>query len=239
VDSELLYVKKRFEVFFDRVNELSAASRPPGRNAANGWFRQAMNTDATILAAGGEAEQPLTGDALTLHAIYVALAQGLRGSFVHGNYGASWATHSTIVGEKLDGMSKQVFAVVGSIFMLMSGDEESDETQNQEKQNFLTALGNLMTVVFKDDFVGSGAHANGWISVSAKNSALGVLSMLNQAFSESVSDDGDRIAAVIRSACVQVAGLQTQGHNPWLRADWQIKFQGICGAAAITLRSLK
>src|SRR5262245_35402721 len=104
MDSQVVFVKNRFELFLGKVAELFAQNPPPGRNAANGWFRHHMNNDPTILSADSSPTEALFGSALKLHDIYIHFAQGLRGAFKEGNHQAHWGTHLTIVGDKLEGM---------------------------------------------------------------------------------------------------------------------------------------
>jgi hypothetical protein len=84
----------------------------------------------------------------------------------------------------------------------------------------------------------SGGHANGWISVDIKDAAKDLKRKLAK-LKRSAGSDANRIADVILETCKKLERLQTDNHKPWLRAEWQLAFQVIMDATAVTLRKIK
>lgn len=236
MDQQVLYVKQRLQNYLARITALSQAATPPGKNAANGWFREYMVGDAEIVRAGDPPTLPLTGDALELFRVYTFFYSVVQRAFRdNGNHSANW-TYGSVLWPNLGQMVGEIAAVGAAVFQLLTGDDQAKEAA---KKNLAEAIEALMRKVDQAGVVWGGAHANGWISVYARDAGNWTIAELNKNFPQESASEAGRVADVLRAVCKQIAELPTQGHDPWLKPEWQIKFQAICDAGATTLATYK
>jgi len=235
MDAQVLYVKQRLQNYLERIAALSQAATPPGTNAANGWFREYMVNDGVIVQCGQAPTLPLSGEAQQLYGIYSFFYGNVERAFRdNGNHSAS-AIHGQVLWPGIAGMLGEVAAVIGSIVQLMTG---GDQAKEQAKENLANSIKALVEKVNGSGYVWGGAHANGWISVYARDAGNWTIAQLDSVgFPAGKASDAGKVADVLRQICLQIAALPTEHHSPWLRPEWQIKFQAICEAGAMTLRS--
>lgn len=234
MDQQVLYVKQRLQNYLARITALSQATTPPGRNAANGWFREYMVGDAEIVRAGEPPTLALTGDAQELFRAYTFFYSVVQRAFRdNANHSANW-TQGSVLWPNLGQIIGEIAAVGSAVIQLFSGDSQAKEAA---KKNLALAIDALMRKIDQAGDVWGGAHANGWISVYARDAGGWTLGELNKSFPQGTASDAGRVADVLRVVCEQMAALPTQGHDPWLKADWQVRFQAISEAGAATLAS--
>jgi hypothetical protein len=237
MDPQVMYVKQRLQNYFQRIIELSAAAEPPGKNAANGWLREYMVNDGVIIQCGAAPTVPVSDDALKLFQaysyFYVLLERAFRDN---GNHYSSIALAPHVLFDNMGAFLGDLITVIASIVSLIEGDQNQ---QDAAEASVVQAVTKLAKDVANSGVVWSGAHANGWISVYAQAAANWTIqNQLNVNFPKGTATDAGAVADVLRSVCERIAALDTKGHDPWLRADWQVSFETIMRAAVVTLASL-
>lgn len=236
MDQQALYVKQRLQNYLARITVLSQTATPPGKNAANGWFREHMVRDAEIARAGDPPTLPLSEDAQELFRIYTFFYSVVQRAFRdNGNHSANW-THGSVLWPNLGHMVGEIAAVGLVVFQLLSG---GDHEKEGAKKNLAASIDALVRKIDKAGVIWGGAHANGFISVYARDAGNWTIAELDKSFPNGTVSDAGRVADVLRAVCDQIVKLPTQGHSPWLRPEWQIRFQAICDAGATTLATYK
>ena len=129
----------------------------------------------------------------------------------------------------------KIGAFLGSIFSAINSDGKDDKKNAQAAVD----AAKLYQEINKNSNCHSGRHANGWISVRINEASQASLQTLN---GYNFNDPSSRIGKtkiVLEKTFNALLGLQTQGHNPWLLGDWQLKYYAIMKAASFALYNLE
>jgi hypothetical protein len=229
--ADLDRIRRRLASFFERVVALSTASPPPGVNASNGYFVNGMLNDVELAVAqrliqtdslGGTRCAELTQTVMT------ACRQGFTPG-LHETNGLEYLplaieTFRRTLPSLLEISARIVAAVyvggaVGAIIM-------------QDVNHQISSLGEIAG----RNFVTGGNHANGWISVGVRDNANSVVNQINNGV-DNLSADGRDYLEILKVLLQEMAALPTGGHDPWLRADWQLGFTLICLTGAKMMRN--
>lgn len=226
------------ERFLEQVGAYSEQSRPPGKNAANGWFRTSI-AESGDLAAMLDLHHPLANpDVGQLYNAYRTMNLSVRTAFAQNeNHEANWATTGQLFWPAVEEFGLAVANVIYELFQIL-GDDNDDATQ--EKSDLGDAINNLIAAVDASDLVMAGTHANGWIAGSIGEAGAALVAALP---ADQLPPDGpdpwDKAAEILRRLGGTFQAINTGQHAPWLRADWQIAFQAAVQAAAAAIRVLR
>ncbi|MBS0174996.1 MAG: hypothetical protein JSR64_13245 [Nitrospira sp.] len=236
MDKDILYVKQRFQNFFAAIVAISDHARPPGTNAANGWMREWVLSDPGIQRLGDDPTLPLSGDAAALFEAYrFNYSYTLRAFRDNTNVWSSGFQSLSVFWDNIGGAIGSVIRTVSALIQLIFGDEK---TREQAKENLARSVEALMNDVKTRGTVWNGRHMNGFVAAYMRDAANWTSQHhLDGKFMDQNTDAG-KLAEILRQTFRQVAALQTEGHNPWLNAEWQVRFQTILTASVIALASL-
>lgn len=229
--ADLDLVRRRLASFFERVVALSNASPPPGTNASNGWFVKAMQEDAELnVAQRPIATTTIGGNGVGSIALNAMTA--LRAGFNHENHFASGLTYLPVA---IDAFNAAMPAIKNIAVSAFEAYATSGATIKQLEQQVKTEIDNIGSTVAKSGMVLSGTHANGWISVDIRDRAQALIN-----FIDAVKRAHDSAALdffeILKAILLSFTKFSTSEHDPWLKAEWQIGFTGVCSSAAKLMR---
>lgn len=209
--------------YFQWLADQSKLAPPPGSNAANGWFREAI-----VHENGAPADQPIDAadaPAQAIQAAYRHFRSNFRDNVDRDGGNVQSGAFGNLPGfvEAVRAYSEQIVAVLSAIFV-----GQDDGRAARIAKAAAEAEESSKTIGFKVD----GTHMNGWVSHMARDRANEARPMLQPAL-DSGDADAQRIGRVLYDGFGQIAQLRTEGHNPWLRAEWQLGFQVVGEAIAI------
>lgn len=227
----LEYARARVQQFCDAAAAVSHRSPPPGRNAANGWFREGMLNDPDVRAAGRPQDFRLSGDNARLYILQHNFYNRIVAAFQQNpNHYASWDKTIQIVIDAAPIVS-DIVSVVVDLFKILGAND--DQASKKAQADLASDIKKLVEDVQKNDVVLKGSHANGWISVWVHNGARATIAEIDGI---RWADDGaHNVALALRRTCEELLKLPTDNHKPWLRAEWQVRFEGIMRAAGKAL----
>jgi len=227
--TDIAYVKQRFRSFLSRIIDLSKQAQPPGWHAANGFFHDWVATDSVLASMGGKPTIPLGPQAQPLFDVYLfwyncVLVRVFRNANnVEGSRIGDAVVHT--IGE----IVKFALDVFNAIF----GDSGQAQEAAQRLQEDFNAAVNRLNDASNQPVTGT--HMNGYISVFSHDTAVFTLDVLNQKVPRGTPGDIGKIGNIIRAMLTALTGLETQGHNPWLKGFWQLQYQATLEAAVIGL----
>lgn len=229
--SDLERIRKRLASFFERVTALSVASPPPGVNASNGWFVKAMREDSELAVAQRPIQTDSAGGAACAD-LTQALMRACREGFAPGLHKASGLTYLPLARETFTKVLPTLLEISAKIVAAVYTGGAAGAAISADVNAQIRSLGE----VAGKNFVSSGEHANGWISVAVRDQAKGVINRVDQQL-PTLSASGRDYLAIIKVLLDQMAALPTQGHDPWLRAEWQVGFTAVCATGAKVMRN--
>jgi len=236
---DVLYVKQRLQNYLSRIVELSKADAPPGKNAASGHFREHVISDPAIARCGMEPTMTLPEETQPLYNAFTFFYSMVQRAFRDNpNYYAHWSTHSSVLLPNLLAIGTEIVTLAIDIIQLLSAGNDDDKGKARE-----SVARSIEATVHKIEASGSvweGHHASGWISVGVRDAANATIrDYLDPGFAAGRASDAATIANIFRRMCTDLANLPTKGHEPWLRAEWQVKFQAILQGTIAALDSYK
>ncbi|WP_148649421.1 hypothetical protein [Novosphingobium barchaimii] len=226
LEADLAAVRKRLASYYKKVTNASLASPPPGAAASNGWFVKYMKDDADLSVT----QRPIQ-TATSEGKICADLAQGMmaycRSGFGPGTYKANWATSFDMLLANLEAAtsgftqmaSQMVHSILGDIPVVNSIVEQIDGQINQ------------LAASARQKGPTSGDHANGWISVGVRDGANAWLGQSNGALGNLTAPKSKDLVETMKVFANAMAGLNTEGHSPWLKGEWQVGFGAITSTA--------
>lgn len=232
-DEQIAFLKERMRDYFARLAALSANRPPPGTNAANGFWRDETDIDPDLKNLETKPPIELTGECLALQNTFASFQAKVRETF-HGdqNYEAKWETSWQVFWPLFTNLSQELIKVIQDLFNLFSKKQEQQDAARTKIFGDLEALYKKVTDSGK---VGEGRHANGHISEGVKAASDATIATLNAQMPKGQDSNVGRVADALRLVCEKLSLLPTDNHKPWLRADWQLSFQGACEVAAAGL----
>ena len=155
-------------------------------------------------------------------------------SLVHGSF-ATYDNHAAVGFELirdvwLENLGDPFFGALMQVVGLVFNPDDDERWANLVKE-----LGKLIDQVADSGNVWSGAHANGWLAKSLKDKANSARQRLAE---RTMPGDAAKVGSVVDSSLAAFSILNTRGQDPWLRADNQIKFEGVCRCAAMALNAM-
>ncbi len=231
---DVAYVKQRFRDFLQRIVELSLAAQPPGAQAANGFFRQYMVTDARLAQLGAPPTLPLGSQAQALFDVYTAFYGYVRNDV--------FARCENVPGERiLDAIFSELGAVIQFALNLLTAIFGSDQQQREQAAAQLSQeIGPLVQRL--NDNANSpinGTHASGWIAKFSSDTAFFTKTLLDQKVPPNTPGQLGQIADVIRAMLTQLNLIPFDGMNPWLKGAWQLQYQSVLRSAVIALDTIQ
>jgi len=226
---DIAYVKQRFRSFLSRIIDLSKQAQPPGWHASNGFFRDWVATDSILASMGGPPTIPLGPQAQPLFDVYLfwyncVLVRVFRNANnVEGSRPGDAVIHAI----------EEIVKFAVDLFKAIFGDSGQAQQASQRLQRDFDAAVNRLNDASNQPV--TGRHMNGWISVFSHDTAIFTLDVLNQKVPPGTPGDIGKLGNVIRAMLTALTGLQTQGHNPWLKGFWQLQYQATLEAAVIGL----
>lgn len=231
-------VQDLFETLFRSSHE----KPPPGKNAANGYFRgnlldrlpnlkasDAVPTDAR-LAKLVEARN------LFKDSIYRAFANNANHTTSIWRDSGIWDSTLTVVWKDLVKFIVTAFAYYNSA----GGDGQQSGENAEEQEALAKAIADLTDAVEKSGVVYSGTHCNGWISGGVDNAGEATQNLIPVAdFANPPKDAIDHLALILRAVATQYRAINNKNHNPWLRADWQVEFESYARIGYTSVRLLR
>lgn len=223
----IVALKADLAAFCERVVSLSTQWSPPAVNAANGIFRNSMMTDPELDGLAHPNVSASDSDGAALYSIVSAFEQGLKSAFQPENYGATAFTNANLFLKALDKFGSDVGNIIKDIVDVYRG--------NVDIQKIAADINKLIDDIKKKGPVLSGAHANGWIESNVKGVAKSVSTLV--AGSKLNTNEAQDFAKFIVKVCDNLVGIPDFANNPWLYAEWQLRFQTIMQSTAATLRA--
>jgi hypothetical protein len=224
--------------YFGRIADIARLNPPPGPNAANGYFREKMLHDSRLrqiridlrdvkYAEGGTegGTNGIRNMSMAIDTIWDAFAESPN---YYSDAGRSLPLFITL----LQASKNQVMALGAAIahFIASEGGAQSIEELSTAAKALLDQLEHSGLVV-------KGRHANGHISVGVKRTAQGTIQRIVDD-SAQFGDHEKKVAERVKKICELLLELPTDNHDPWLRADWQVRFGQICDAGQVMLKEL-
>ena len=215
--------------YLSRINQLLINHSPPGVNAANGNFRNAMVDDSDLTYLGYAGSNSCYFSSGSIHSdntasLFRYFNENLRQCFSPDNYKSTGLTNLRLATQVVEqtipqmvALAKSVVAVVGNYYnpaawaaVVASINEISDE------------LG-------RKGFVSSGRHANGWIALKVHEFSISMLGLIDIYQDKLRTGRETENIAILRSISESLSKLSydNSGHKPWLTGTWQIGFQSV------------
>ncbi len=233
-------VAKLVEDYFSAAYRASEAAPPPGKNAANGYFRGYLLD--WLPALPNLPAPPTDPRALKIVQARDALRDGVHSTLARcANYHARLLTHLGIVTSTFEQFWQEIGGVVVAAFAALGGSGEGEEDENDEEQEDLAkALETLFNAISNSPIVFGGTHANGWISGGVDNTGETAARFVDVVeFREPPVDAYDRLGTIIRAVAGGYRAINNKVHRPWLRADWQVEFEGLNRTGYVAVRRLR
>lgn len=229
--NDLDRIRRRLASFFERTVALSAASPPPGVNATNGYFVNGMRGDAELAVAQRPIQTDSPGGAICGD-LAQALMRACRDGFAPGLHRASGLTYLPLAIQTFNNVLPSLLEISAKIVAAIYTGGAMGAAIASDVNQQVQSLGEIAG----RNFVTSGEHANGWISVGVRDQANAVVSQIDQRISALPADGRDYLE-ILKVLLGQLAALPTEGHDPWLRAEWQIGFTAVCATGAKVMRN--
>lgn len=237
----------KWKNLFQTLAHHSEQHHPPGINAANGHFHRVVMEEA----ANGEyyrlreKERPSSADVDKLSWEAKQL-WGAFAVFYDDVIGSSEAKGDNCFRnqgnfESSKPAGQKALATATIIVQILSAGDSDDKKKNDAQAAALAKAASDYQREFNDTDQIRGAHMNGHISKGVKGAAQRVQDSLKADIFDKpgVNKDIRRVAEIINETMKALKELQTDGHDPWLRGDWQIQFQVICRAAGTQLHNIR
>lgn len=235
MNNSLYHACDLFLNYFQILKEISVAYPPPGKNAANGYFREVSLTHERVIVLGKDYSYniPLNSDGYGIYEAFKIFYNHTQAGFREcKNYKASWATHMVVFWPVFKDVV--VGMIIPTIITFASAFVDPDAFTNNLKN-----YGKILYDKIKNTgLVTHGTHANGWISVYFRDAANGAINHLNSKYSQT-GIVGYKAARIIIGILETISKLDTEHHKPWLSASWQANFQIICEGATLALAGAK
>jgi hypothetical protein len=225
-DTGILVVASKLKDMFDAVVHNSKAAGP-FQNCANGWFVEYIAGDSTLAALSAYNAVGLTGEAANFATVLQQWSRVIQGSFAAGG-NVPGSDYLRLLEHNLD----QITKIVVDILVIAYGD---GATADEAREAIRRDIADLIDRVKNGQFMYNGRNPNGWISVWQHEHAGGGLGLVDRLFPVGVSPLARKLADILKGVMVQVRALPTEGHNPWLTSDWQIRYQAIFEAGSASL----
>ena len=231
--SDLDRARRRMAAFFDRAVALSVGSPPPGTNASNGWFTNGMVNDAELDIYQRPLQSEDSGGiwAADLSLSYISK---VRAPFGRGLHAASGLTYLPLAKDTfiaaLPGVVSLVIDILAAIYS--DGASTARTSIGQQVQADIDQMGRSIA---ERGMVTSGEHPNGYISGEMRDRMTEFLT--DKTFSTNLGPDGNDYKEIIKVLATKMRDLPTDGHDPWLRADWQLRFTAISMTAAKVMKN--
>ena len=231
-NSEIENVNKYMIAYFTKVAKITADQLPPCPNAANGHFRNNM-TNSDIRALANPQIVLSTRKANNLLDAFKGFSSRNQLAFINNeNYDpGDWVAFRIWT---LDYLS-QIKTALLDIISIINSDGKDDKKNAQAAVD----AAKFYQDVSKNSNCHSGRHANGHISSGVKEAARFGLTKLDSYSFDNTSTKIGKEAHILEGTFNALMSLQTEGHDPWLRADWQLKYYTIMRATALSLSALK
>ncbi|MBA4027148.1 MAG: hypothetical protein C0473_02800 [Cyanobacteria bacterium DS3.002] len=226
--AEQKYVRNRYVEFLSRLAALAKQYPPYAPNAASGHFRNNVVSDAKIIKAGRAAEIPLAGVDKEFFKEYLLFYKGIFRSFKkHENHHASWTGNSGLFLASFKTLAPTILKLAKAIGGLYEGDLIQIKAVVEETNR-------LIEDTKQRNFSNNGRHASGHISVGVKEAVTQcIASFALRKFSKNLQSQ-----QIVLACYRQLNGLSTKRHDPWLKANWQLRFYAICKMSAVRLKAL-
>ena len=228
--SDIDLVRSRVAAYLNKVVALSRASPPPGLNASNGWFVNAMKGDPQLALAGRNIETDSPGGQ-AMAGVANSFMTACRAGFGPGLHGATGLTYLPLAIQVLDAAKGSIIKLAGDVLAVAYG---GPGVAKAAMPRIRADLDRVSDEVKSKGVVTNGEHANGWISVEMRNQAAAAAQRAADAKAGLPARSRD-VLEIIRVTCTSIAALPTDKHDPWLRADWQLGFQTVCEAGVEAL----
>ncbi|HEU4982349.1 MAG TPA: hypothetical protein VFT88_06690 [Acidobacteriaceae bacterium] len=239
-NKDIAYVTNRYAQLFQRIAELSDGAKPPGRNAANGWFREHLLTDSQIHKCGrvpiddGVNLKP-SSDADHLFQCYLTFEKKTYDAFLHHD-NAYGDIRIRIVWNSLPDLIDAIAAVSEKIISAATGNLEG---LAQAAASAKSSIDALVKDVDAKGLVYHGRHMNGWLASSMAAVAIrDTLVPLDKHFPAGTNSDAGRITEILRKTMRAIEAQNSRSFDPWLDAEWQIAFQSAMSAGAVALKAM-
>lgn len=229
--AEARAVRERAIQYFDLIVRLSKNSPPPGLNASNGHFVTGLRRNASL----GRWRSPIpvvTDEGMVLWEAFRDIALGIHNGFRPGLHRASGITYLPLAWTAMVNAFPQMIQIVRSAFAAVASRSPQDIAR------VVNDIEEIRRALRRRRVVTNGAHANGWISVSVRDNLRVAGRTMERHEGRVTTETGRETLAVLRAYARGLTRLRTEGHRPWLRAEWQAGFQGLTELAARTLRRI-
>lgn len=233
---ELDLVKTRLGGFFARSAQIAKDSLPPGANAANGYFVNGMKSDAELNIIMREFDVTSTGGKLMAY-YAMQFMQRVRAGFEPGTHFATGLTYLPLAKDVINAALPQIAALVVSIVAAVytSGGSEAAAESSETQASIMEQINGLGAAVIAKGVVSSGEHANGWISAATRDRSAEMVTELNNRPYNMGAKARDFLS-ILKAIAKSYGQLPTEGHDPWLRGDWQLGFTAVCLTGAKAMR---
>lgn len=211
-----------WRTYLQKIGDTSAAYPPPGMNAANGHWRRTMHAHRAYVEDVAKYDATDIGNDHLLDSLDL-FASRLRHAFKVENYPASGIELLKQV------WLKHVISLIKEII------ETVFDPSDEQIAQLVKEMGRTIEKVANSGNVFSGAHANGWLSVRIKSACSNARRHLDD---RKLEGDLGEAQQVIETTLTKIQGLSTKGHNPWLKAEYQLAFEGACRAGSLALGKL-
>ncbi|PZM80379.1 MAG: hypothetical protein DKT66_14040 [Candidatus Melainabacteria bacterium] len=234
LDEQSSKVRDKVAAYLARIAKLSAHDPPYAPNAASGFFRERMKDDNRLDTLLTDIPDLNPENRLLWHDCR-AFEKGIRKAFVqNSNFAANWSRNpelSSAVMRRITDAKQKIKAFCTALGIAIAAPEVS---VTQIATAAATGKQALDAVRAKPMAL-NGKHANGHISVGVKAQST----QSYQSFKNHNYGSAQPVGKVMKSLCTQLKDLPTSGHNPWLTADWQVRFASACDAASKALKSIE
>ena len=229
-------VKQRLGGFFDRCARIAIDNPAPGANASNGYFVNGIKSDPELNIIMREFD--FQSDGGKLMGIYaMQFMQRVRAGFEPGTHFATGLTYGVLARDVINAILPQIAGIVVSIIAAVytEGGSEAAAESSDSKASIMDQINGLGDAVAAKGMVSSGEHANGWISVATRDRQNEMVDILNN---KPVTFGGKtkQFLNILKAISKSYAQLPTDGHDPWLKANWQLGFTAVCLAGAKAMR---
>lgn len=227
---------------FETLFRSSQDAPPPGKNAANGYFRGNLLDRIPKLKAGdivptdARLAKLVQARNVFKDSVHEAFSRNANHTSSIWRDSGIWDSTLTVVWKDLITFIVKAFEYYNSA----GGDGQQSGENAKEQEALAKAISDLYDAVEKSGVIFSGTHCNGWISGGVDNAGEATQNLLPLAdFADPPSDAIDHLGLILRAVATQYRAINNKNHNPWLRADWQVEFESYARIGYTSVRLLR